>query len=174
MGAINNEAFRSINQIDTLAASTSLRHLRKLGLLEAKNRGPSTYYIPTEKLLAPLLNFSQLSDKTHQLSDKTHQLSDKTHQLSDKTHQFTQQINREDLPTEIREYINHLNKKSPAAEVRKVILAICEWQTMTTEQLSLLLNRDKKHLVRKYLSCYKGRIIKIFISTNACSSSSSI
>lgn len=52
MGAVNNSAYRDINQLETLIASGHLRRLRDLGLLEQKGKGSATYYVPTGRLLA--------------------------------------------------------------------------------------------------------------------------
>lgn len=133
-GAINNSAYRDINQVDTLTASISLRNLRDMGLLEAKNQGPATYYIPTEKLLAPL---------THQPDEG-------------KGHQFDKHLEPEEqltnLPQNLQELVTTLGKKTSLEHLRKVILALCEWRDMTPAALAEILQRDRKRLVRKHLT----------------------
>lgn len=52
-GSISNAEYRTINGVDTLAASSHLRRLRDLGLLDQKGRGNTTFYVPTNRLLAP-------------------------------------------------------------------------------------------------------------------------
>ncbi|MEB3330821.1 MAG: ATP-binding protein, partial [Candidatus Sericytochromatia bacterium] len=53
IGAINNLALRQVGGFEPGAASTALRRLKGLGLLEAFGRGPGTYYRPAG-LLAEL------------------------------------------------------------------------------------------------------------------------
>ncbi|MGJ7523270.1 hypothetical protein ACSFA0_22500 [Variovorax sp. LT1P1] len=48
--AIDNAAYRALNKVDTLAASSALRRLRDAGLLQQKGRGSATYYVPAERL----------------------------------------------------------------------------------------------------------------------------
>lgn len=54
LGAIDNAVYRSINRVDTLAASGRLRRLRDAGLLKQKGKGAATYYLPGGRLLAAL------------------------------------------------------------------------------------------------------------------------
>jgi ATP-dependent DNA helicase RecG len=51
---IDNAAYRDLNQVDVLNASTHLRRLRDQGLLEQRGKGSATYYIPTPRFLATL------------------------------------------------------------------------------------------------------------------------
>lgn len=53
IGAVDNATYRHLNRVDVLNASTHLRRLRDRTLLEQKGKGSETYYIPTERLLAP-------------------------------------------------------------------------------------------------------------------------
>src|SRR5690606_28996673 len=50
-GWITNAAYRDLSGADTLEASTHLRRLRDLGLLEQHDRGAATFYTPTARLL---------------------------------------------------------------------------------------------------------------------------
>jgi ATP-dependent DNA helicase RecG len=54
LGQIDNEAYRLTHQLDTLAASTHLRKLRDLGLLEQQGGGSKTYYTPGKRFLDSL------------------------------------------------------------------------------------------------------------------------
>jgi ATP-dependent DNA helicase RecG len=55
-GAITNAALLSISHIDVLTVSQHLRRLRQNDLLLQKGKGAQTYYVPTDKLLAPWQN----------------------------------------------------------------------------------------------------------------------
>ena len=50
-GALDNQTWREINKVDTLAASQALRRLRDAGLFTQKGRGSATWYQPTAKML---------------------------------------------------------------------------------------------------------------------------
>jgi ATP-dependent DNA helicase RecG len=51
-GALDNQTYREINKVDTLAASKALRRLRDAGLFTQKDRGSATWYQPTARMLA--------------------------------------------------------------------------------------------------------------------------
>ncbi len=81
---------------------------------------------------------------------ETHQLEGETHQLEGETHQI---INLETFPENLKAKIKTFKKKPSQEEVRQLIYALCAWQAFTAQQLADLLNKkDKKHLVRQYLS----------------------
>lgn len=50
-GTITNLDYRNINNVDTLTASSHLRHLRDIYLLKMENRGSATYYTLDKKYL---------------------------------------------------------------------------------------------------------------------------
>lgn len=50
-GAMDNQTYREINKVDTLAASKALRRLRDAGLFTQKDRGSATWYQPTARML---------------------------------------------------------------------------------------------------------------------------
>ena len=51
-GAMDNQTYREINKVDTLAASKALRRLRDAGLFTQKDRGSATWYQPTARMLS--------------------------------------------------------------------------------------------------------------------------
>ena len=59
-GAMDNQTYREINKVDTLAASKALRRLRDAGLFTQKDRGSATWYQPTTQMLG---NGNKNSDK---------------------------------------------------------------------------------------------------------------
>jgi ATP-dependent DNA helicase RecG len=52
-GRITNAVYRDLNGVDTLEASSHLRRLRDLKLLQKHDRGAATYYTPTGRFLDP-------------------------------------------------------------------------------------------------------------------------
>lgn len=53
-GVIDNLTFRTLCGLDTLSASSKLRHLRDLKLLAPIAKGSATFYVPTQFLLDPV------------------------------------------------------------------------------------------------------------------------
>lgn len=73
--------------------------------------------------------------------------------LLSETHRPPGVVSIEMLPEELRLLINNLNRRSDSLELRSVIQKLCAWQELTAQQLTDLLKRkDKKHLVRSYLT----------------------
>jgi ATP-dependent DNA helicase RecG len=54
-GQITNAVYRDLNGVDTLEASSHLRRLRDLKLLQQHDRGAATFYTPTERFRNPAL-----------------------------------------------------------------------------------------------------------------------
>ncbi len=94
-----------------------------------------------------------MEDKTHQLEQKTHQLKEETHQLEPKTHQLEAITKEESLPIELKLKLDKLKKHPKKEELKSMIYALCSWNPLTAQQIAELLDRkDKKHLVRQYLT----------------------
>jgi len=84
--------------------------------------------------------------------NETHQLESKTHQLTDET-QNEVFLEEENLPHELKLKIYRLGKRPNNEELKSVICALCTWKPLTAQQIAEFLNRkDKKHLVRQYLT----------------------
>jgi len=148
LGAIDNSSYRSLNQVDTLAASNALRQLRDFDLLTQQNQGSATYYVPGQ-VFARSLTSHESSDKGHQVSGKEHQVNAKEHQLQD---ELGHNVLLETMPESLKMGVASLGKKASPERLQAVIIALCAWQDMTAAQLTYILQRDKKRLVRKFLS----------------------
>jgi ATP-dependent DNA helicase RecG len=93
-----------------------------------------------------------LKDETHQLIDETHQLGPKTHQLPDTTHQ-NKTFLEDSLPLDLKLKIDNLRKRPSSEELKSMICTLCTWKPLTAQQIAEFLDRkDKKHLVRQYLT----------------------
>ena len=151
-GAIDNLVYRQINAVDTLAASTELRRLRDLDLLEMKGRSSATYYVPGPKLIFlmgsrvkerqthnPLAETPNLNLETHKLLEETHKLTIETHKLSR-------------IPTELNERLKGLGKRVGKDEREDLIVDLCSYGTWTAGELARLLKiKDPRYLQREYL-----------------------
>ena len=144
LGAIDNAAYRSINRTDTLNASSHLRRLRDLGLLDMKGSGSRTYYIPGSTFAA------SLNDRvnTHQPGSDTHQSGPNTHHPGEDSHQLLGFI-----PPELRARIPSSGTKPRREVLRALIADLCRWRAFSARELAQVLGgRDQKHLVRELLS----------------------
>lgn len=76
-----------------------------------------------------------------------------THRSNLKTHQSIGVFSKQALPISLKQCIDQLGKRPDPKELRSVIVKLCELQTFTAQQLvELLKKKDKKHLVRCYLT----------------------
>lgn len=148
MGAIDNQTYRQLNAVDTIAASTDLRRLRDIGLLEKKGKSTATYYIPGEKM-----GQSGPTGKTHQLPAETHQLPGETHKPDGKTHKLEIETHKlEVLPAELVNILNSSGKRPGKDQREQWIVEICSYGEWSATELAQLLNiKDPLYLQRTYL-----------------------
>ncbi|WP_198119054.1 ATP-binding protein [Massilia rhizosphaerae] len=138
VGAIDNAAYRMINRTDTLNASTHLRRLRDLALLTMKGSGSRTYYLP-----GPVFE-TMAVQSTPRLVPST----DLGTTPPDFGHQSLVPI-----PEAIRDQIVAAGTKPRQKEVRRLLLALCQWRPLSSRELAAALGRqDVKKLVRNHLS----------------------
>lgn len=152
VGAIDNSSYRNLNHVDTLTASTSLRQLRDLDLLMAKNQSSATYYVPGPVFMDSLLKPSETNGKQHMVEAKQHMLFDsKEHMpiLENENPPLTKLI---ELPEELQKIVGSLGKKTSVEKIEQAVLALCAWKDFTAEQLALIVKRDKNRLTRICLS----------------------
>ncbi len=135
-GSISNAEYRTINCVDTLTASTHLRHLRNLGLLEQRGRGNITFYVPTNKLLAPGI--------TNGAPGITNGAPDIT--ISGIPQKFPP------LSEELVQALQELGKKTPAQKIRTIIAQLCALSPLKLPELVEILQRDSDHLRKRYIS----------------------
>ena len=140
VGAINNAAYRNLNQVDTLNASQSLRQLRDLDLLIQKNKASAAYYVLNEKQLKSMNCLAQ-EPKEQVFGPKEQVLEPKK-----------QVLEFNDLPDNLQLAVKKIGKKAPKTAMEQIVLALCHWKEMTSEELSSLLQRDKARLIRIYLT----------------------
>ena len=133
-GAVDNPAYRQLNGCDSLKASSELRNLRDLGILNQKGKSRATYYeINTEFTSS---NSKGLSDQLEDLSDQLEDLSDQSNPLFG------------ELPVDLKDKIGHLGRRTKDKEVvNQTILDLCTWKSLSIKQLSILLNRNEKYLL---------------------------
>jgi ATP-dependent DNA helicase RecG len=160
LGAINNQAYRQLNGLDTLSSSTELRKLRKLKYLIQKGKSNATYYVFGERGLlisdsaSPTAKTHELPVETHELSAKTHELSAKTHELSAKTHKSLAQHHiLERLPEKLQLKLIELGTHPGKDKRKEIILEICECGEWSSSEIASLVKiKDPLYLRREYLN----------------------
>lgn len=132
MQALTNADFRTINRVDTLAASTSLRKLRDLGMLIQKGGGASTYYIPGDRFFGKAAT-SQVMTKAAQVAERA------------------SQVNEVDIPYDLQIRLESLGKRNPPETIKSLIREICALGDTTPAVLAELLQKNPAHLKDAYL-----------------------
>jgi ATP-dependent DNA helicase RecG len=136
MGAIDNAAYRNLNHVDTLAASTSLRRLREHRLLDAKGSGSRTYYVPSA-------DFNELSG---QVSMHSNALTMHVRRAIDGA-----SSSLTPLPEGLARRVAMLGKRVDPQITERLIEAICTWQPTSADDIARYLGRTKQHVSNKYL-----------------------
>ena len=121
MGAITNADYRNINSVDTLSASSHLRKLRDLGLLEQKGNGSATFYIPTKRLLLP-------SAEVHSIVGELTCLSD-----------------------DLKNDITRLKRRDSADKIKSIIIRMCSVNYLKLGDIAKILGRGTEYVRVKFL-----------------------
>lgn len=132
-GAIDNSAYRSLTQVDTLSASKSLRKLREHNLVEDRGGGSRTYYVP-----GSVMRGAELSDDV-----SMHASSITTERLS--------RTSKTDLPGSLRLKIERLGKRVEVDEMEAIIIELCAWRPLSVPEMSAILNKTPNYLSNKYV-----------------------
>lgn len=151
-GAIDNATYRKINAADTLDASTHLRRLRDLKLLEKKGSGSQTYYEPGEAFVpGPQAGSGAEEGDSHQAGAQSRELEGQSREARAKSRDPNAPLTTQDLPQALRQTVAGLSKRPKEDALRGVIRAICAWRPVTSAQLASLLDRRQDPLVRDHL-----------------------
>ena len=154
-GLIDNATYRSLNKVDTLAASTALRRLRDIGLLAQQGRGSATRYRPTDKLIKGVNEIlsgtsGSASSMLDSLSSVSTSLSSKPESLSSMSGQKRNTLLNE-LPGQLAARVGAIGQRHPPDEVRALVVALCQARAWTAEELASLLNRKPETIRQDYL-----------------------
>lgn len=144
-GAISNAEYRTINGVDTLTASSHLRRLRDLGLLEQKGRGNATFYVPTSGLLT-----GGISPLAPHISPLSGELAPHISPLSGEQTSLPEWSLA--LPEELRKKITDLKKRMSPQEIKNLIKELCAVQPLKLSEISTILGRHPKYVRENYLN----------------------
>lgn len=157
MGAITNADYRNINCVDTLTASTSLRRLRDLGLLESKGKSSQTYYIPgnvigdKEKEASntgslPVELTSQVTTLSVELTPNITALSS---ELAPNIAALSSEL--EILPLELKAELKALGSRASKNKIKGLILTLCAFRPFKLPELATLIRRHDVYIRQHYV-----------------------
>tara|TARA_R110002072_G_scaffold185761_3_gene342676 strand:- start:1651 stop:3510 length:1860 start_codon:yes stop_codon:yes gene_type:complete len=142
VGAINNATYREINQAETLDASSHLRRLRDLGLLDKKGSGNRTYYTPGAQFtLIPMDEAGAQSRKPEGQSRKETAQSRKP----------DASLTTKEMPLGLAQKVGRLSRRPKEQDLREVITSLCAWKAMTSSELAEHLSRERGALLRDHI-----------------------
>ncbi|MDE3248182.1 MAG: putative DNA binding domain-containing protein [Bacteroidota bacterium] len=143
-GAIDNPSYRQLNGCDSLKASGELRNMRDFELLQQKGKGRATYYIPD---LA--FNNPDLSAPAPGVSAPVAGVSapPMTGIAPAEPSLFDQ------MPTDLQQILLQLGRRTSNKEaVEAVITSLCKWKELKISELSAILGRSDKYLLREFIT----------------------
>jgi ATP-dependent DNA helicase RecG len=150
-GAIDNQTYRQISGVDILRSSSDLRKMRDDNLLEAKGKGRSTYYIAGSNLLKVI--DEKLVDSAPVPADSAPVPADSAPVPADSAPvpaDSTPKVDVE-IPTHIIDKIDRISKRGKPSEIVDIIIELCSLRPFKLVEISKLINRSPKYLLRKYI-----------------------
>lgn len=147
MGAIDNQSFRNVVDIDTLTASSQLRKLKELKLLTSRGSGSRTHYVagPEYIELTRALHPKALSDDENQ-----HATMHGNRETYDKEGIQRQALFAE-LSVEIRFDLMMQGKRADPNEIEVLILRLCRERPFSADEIAILLRKTKSYVSNRFL-----------------------
>lgn len=147
VGAIDNTSYRQLSGDTNKVSGAQLKKLRLAGIIEQKNTGKYTYYIPGHEFLSTLPD-KTLSPQPDALSPQLGNLSTQPDALSPQSQDI-----RERLPESLKTRLLELGARSNnPKEIPDLIAEICSHNHLSVAELSTLINRSEKHIKREYIA----------------------
>jgi ATP-dependent DNA helicase RecG len=158
-GSISNADYRVINGVDTLAASSHLRRLRDLGLLDQKGRGNATFYTPSIRLLAPetmpeVPQCSLSEGLTPQITGLSEGLTPQITGLSEGLVPNLRHASEIlfSLSDDVSEMVRKITPRTTPDKIKELIKKLCSSRPFKPSEIALLLKRNHRHLRDYYLT----------------------
>jgi len=152
VGAIDNSAYRSLTQTDTLTASKCLRQLREIDLLEDRGSGARTHYVPGPQLIAR----GGLASKSLKTGAN----------MDGRVASMDAKVAITDLPVALRVAVRsaQLKERVNPDEMQKLILRLCDWRPLSLGDLSRLLFRSSAYIQQKFVTplIAEGKLVYLF------------
>lgn len=150
-GAIDNSTYRQLSAVDTLRASSDLRQLREVELLELKGKGRATYYVVGSALKTLIEPVGDLTEPPSVLIEPIPGLSAPPSENSAPVSAPPQGIVHQ-LPLELRESLDRLGKKCHDEDkIKHFIVELCGWRSLKLIEIAAIMNRQPKYILRKFI-----------------------
>jgi ATP-dependent DNA helicase RecG len=143
VGAIDNNAYRQLNTVDTLKASQDLRDLKRKEILDQKGKGKATYYIAGENYLSSInivsgshsAPVSSLSTPVNSLNTPVDNISTPVRPLNTPPDVILSTPPEHKISTELIAKITNLGTRVNDAEILKnIIKDICNNQFLSQQR----------------------------------------
>lgn len=163
-GRITNSDYCDLNRVDTVATSQRRARLRDPRLVEQAPRGPATYYMLGEPLVAQLEDvggdFFSLSQEPEGLSTHPEGLPRESGTLPSESESLSRvsvALSREsllsELPDSLRRQIEALGRRSRDTDrLESAILALCALRPWSLRGLAAATERNLAYLQHRYLT----------------------
>ena len=183
-GAIDNSTYRQINNCDVMRASSELRSMRDLEILDQKGKGKATYYVPGKFFNILSDEADVVVDELGKLTEEPISLTDEPINLTDEPTRFINEVKKSTeqkrlidnalelnekaspIPEEILSLLSSLGKRSNDKEaLKEAIIELCRWRPMKLIELAQILNRSTNHLFNSYVLPLKeeGRLKHLYV-----------
>lgn len=170
-GAISNAVYRNLNKVDTLKASTELRQLRDLDILQARGKGSATYYVPGLVFLEAQLAWEEerLTLEGNSSSNRGRIKGEGGEKKAEVLPPLRERVLLRNellelLPVELREEVSQLAPRVALSKMRDLIVRLCQHKQWRAEELALILQRQMNKLVENHLSplAKQGRLKRTY------------
>ena len=143
IGAIDNISYRQLTGSSKKQSGFDLRELRKKEIIEQKQSGKSTYYLPSSFFISTMV------DKDPTMVDKDPIMVDKDPTMVDKD-----SINEifSQLPPSITEILDKIGRRSQDRNlIPDLIIQLCSLRELSISELAILLKRNEKYIKTQYI-----------------------
>ncbi len=165
-GAINNQAYRDLNQADVLNASTHLRKLRDQGLLEMKGKAAGAYYVPTTTLfkewpVSPNGGQSGMAGAQSGMAGAQSGMAGAQSGMAGAQSGMAGSqsgmagaqsgMAQPVIPPELSAQISQLKQREPPQTVQDIVAAMCRYGSWSVEELAKNLDRTPQYVLDHYV-----------------------
>jgi ATP-dependent DNA helicase RecG len=157
-GALDNATYRQLNGTDTLGASQDLRRMRQAELIEKRGQSTATYYVPGARFVASQARATERPSDTVSTTAIQEAGGALTDSLGGVPEPLVHQLGGvltallHHLPAELQGRLPAPGTRRSEDELCGLILEVCTIRSWTVQELSELLGRDPKYLLRRHLA----------------------
>jgi ATP-dependent DNA helicase RecG len=149
VGAIDNATYRSLAQLDTLAASRSLRALVQSKLLKDRGSGAKTHYVAGPEMASSGASRRDPSTIHHNAA----KMDGSDAKIDGLALVGGKHVSLADLPAKLRYAVAALGlkKRVPPSELSAMILRLCDWKAFSLVELAGYLGKKQTYLSQKFV-----------------------